>query len=68
MYSRGVVDDAFFLGVAVEPGDRRQTPADRRSRPAPFFEFPREHLDVGAAHVEELQAVAVTPGSKLAEV
>jgi hypothetical protein len=50
---RGLLDDAFLFGVAVEPDDRAQPASDRRPRHAAVFEFTGEALDVDAANFEQ---------------
>ena len=49
---RGMLEEFFFDGVFVEPGDGAQPPGDGRAGPAAGFEFPGEAFDVGAADGE----------------
>ena len=44
VYRRGVLDDAFFFGVAVEPDDRAQPTGNRRPRLAAILEVAGEAL------------------------
>jgi hypothetical protein len=65
---RGVLQQLFFDGVAVEPGDGAQ-PSRRGGPGLPRgLEVPTEALDVGPAGGEQGQAVAVAPGGELAQV
>jgi hypothetical protein len=50
-----VLEEFFFDGVAVEPGDGAQPPGDRGPGTASGFEFPGEALDVGAPDGEQAQ-------------
>jgi len=68
MDRRGVRDEAFLLGVAVEAGDRAQPAGDRRRRPNSSFELPAERLDVTAADLEQAQVASVAEHDELAEV
>ena len=50
---RGVLDEALLGGVAVEPGDGRQPPADGGLGLAVLLEVAGVQLDVGAVGVEQ---------------
>jgi hypothetical protein len=63
-----VIEEFFFDGVLVEPGDGRQAPGDCRAGSAVGFELPGEAFDVGAAHREQRQGTAATPSGELAQV
>jgi len=63
-----VIDEFFFDGVLVEPGDGGQPPGDGRAGPAPGLEFPGKAFDVGPADSEQGQGVDTEPGSELAQV
>ncbi len=66
MHGRGVFDDAFLGGVAVEPGKSGQSSADGRRCAAEFFELSGVELDVGAGDLEQGKAVLVAPPDELA--
>jgi hypothetical protein len=68
MDRRGVSDEAFLLGVAVEAGDRAQPAGDRRCRPALRLELTAEGLDVTAADLEQAETAPVAERQELAEV
>jgi hypothetical protein len=68
MDRRGVCDQAFLLGVAVETGDRAQPAADRRGGPALRLELTAEGLDVAAADLEQAEMASVAERHELAEV
>jgi len=50
-----VLQELFFDGVLVEPGDGAQPPGDGGAGPALDFQFAGEGLDVGAADREQRQ-------------
>jgi hypothetical protein len=52
---RGVGDEAFLLGVAVEAGHRAQPSGDRGRRPTVCLQLASERLDVAAADLEQLE-------------
>jgi hypothetical protein len=52
MGGRGVLEQVFLDGVAVEPGDGAQPAGDRRPGPARGFHVPAEALDVGPSSYE----------------
>jgi hypothetical protein len=68
VHGRGVLDDAFFFGVAVEPDDRAQPAGDRRPGLATVFEVAGEALDIDAVDVEQLMLVLPAPGGELAQI
>ena len=61
-------DKPFLFGVAVEPSDGAQPAGNGGPGTAAFFQGPGVQLDVGAAHREQPQAVALAPGNELAQV
>jgi hypothetical protein len=68
VHRRGVLDDAFLLGVAVEPDDRAQPAGDRRSGLAVIFEVAGEAFDVDAADVEQAAVVLPAPSGELTQI
>jgi hypothetical protein len=50
-----VLQELFFDGVLIEPGDGAQPPGNRGAGPALGFQFAGEGLDVGAADQEQRQ-------------
>jgi len=65
---RGVLEEFFFDGVLVEPGDGAQPSGDRGPGPASGFEIAGEALDIGAADGEQVQETGAAPGGELAQV
>jgi hypothetical protein len=65
---RRVLDDAFFLGVAIEADDRAQPASDRGPGLAAVFEIAGEAFDVDAAHVAQVMEVLPAPGGELTQV
>jgi hypothetical protein len=63
-----MLQEFFFHGVLVEPGDGAQPPGDGGAGPAPSFEFSGEAFDVGAADGEQGQRPGPAPASELAQV
>jgi hypothetical protein len=63
-----VVEEFFFDGVAVEPGDGAQPPGDGRSGAAAGFQVAGEALDIGPAGGEQLQVMSLAPAEVLAQV
>jgi hypothetical protein len=63
-----VIQEFFFDGVFVEPGDGAQPPGDGGAGAAPGFEFSGEAFDVGAVDGEQGQGAAAAPGGELAQV
>ncbi len=49
---RGMLQEFFFDGVLVEPGDGAQPARDGSPGPAPGLQLPGERLDVGPADGE----------------
>jgi hypothetical protein len=63
-----VLQEFFFDGVFVEPGDGAQPPGDGRPGPASRFRFSGEAFDVGTADGEQIQGAGAAPGGELAQV
>jgi hypothetical protein len=63
-----VVEQFFFDGVLVEPGDGGQSAGDGGACPAFGFEFAGEGLDVRAADREQRQGPSPAPAGELAQV
>ena len=58
---QGMLQELFFDGVLVEPGDGRQPAGDGGAGPATGFQFPGERLDVRAADREQRQRPGAAP-------
>jgi hypothetical protein len=65
--ARGVLDHAFFFGVAVEADDRAQ-PARHRRRAVPRSFSSREAFDVDATNLEQAVLMPPAPRGELAQV
>jgi hypothetical protein len=65
---RRVLEEFFFDGVFVEPGDRAHPPGDGRAGQAPGFQLSGEAFDVRAADGEQVQGTGPAPGGELAQV
>ena len=63
-----VLEELFFDGVLVEPGDGAQPPGDGGAGPAAGFQLAGEGLDVGAADREQRQGPGAAPAGELAQV
>jgi hypothetical protein len=63
-----MVEEFFFDGVAVEPGDGAQAAGDSGPGPAAGFQVTGEELDVSAAGGEQVQLVLLAPTGELAQV
>ena len=63
-----MLEEFFFDGVAVEPGDGAQPPGDGRPGAAPGFQVAGEALDVCAADGEQVQGARAAPAGELAQV
>jgi hypothetical protein len=63
-----MVEEFFFDGVAVEPGDGAQAAGDGGPGPAAGFQVPGEVLAVRAAGGEQVQLVLLAPAGELAQV
>ena len=63
-----MVEEFFFDGIAVEPGDGAQAPGDGGAGAAAGFQVTGEALDVGAACAEQPQLVVLAPGRVLAQI
>ena len=68
VHGRGVLDHAFFLGVAVEADHRAQPATDRGAGLAAVLEITGEALDVDSMDVEQALVVLPTPGGELAQI
>ena len=68
VHGRGVLDDAFFLGVAVEADHGAQAAADGGAGLAAIFEVAGEAFDVDSADVEQVPVVLPAPGGELAQI
>jgi hypothetical protein len=65
---RGVLEELFLNGVAVEPGDGTQPPGDGSAGAATCFQVAGEGLDVGAADGEQARGAGPAPGGELAQI
>ena len=63
-----MLQEFFFDGVFVEPGDGAQPPGDGRPGPAPRFKLSGEAFDVGTADGEQVQGAGPAPGGELTQV
>jgi hypothetical protein len=63
-----VIEEFFFGGVAVEPGDGAQAAGDGGPGPASGFQVTGEELDVSPAGAEQAQLVLLAPAGELAQV
>lgn len=63
-----VVEQAFFLGVAVEAGDGAEATGDGGPGAAAGFKVSGEALDVNTAYGKESQTAIDTPGDELAKI
>ena len=68
MGGRGVVEEFFLDGVAVEPRDGAQPAGDGGPGAAAGFQVAGEALDVGAAGLEQAELVLLAPAGELAQV
>jgi hypothetical protein len=68
MSGRGMLEQVFFDGVPVEPGDGAQPAGDGDPCPAAGFHIPGEALNIGAAGLEQAQVVLLAPAGVLAQV
>ena len=68
MGGRGVIQELFFDGVLVEPGDSGQPAGDGGADTSPGFQLEGEALDVGPADREQGQGAAAAPACELAQV
>jgi WD40 repeat protein len=62
-----VIEQIFFDGVLVEPGDGAQTVGDGGPGAAAGFQVAGEALDVGAACLEQAQVMLLAPAGVLAQ-
>jgi hypothetical protein len=65
---RGMVEELFFDGIPVEPGNGAQTTGDGGPGTAARFQVTGEALDVGAAGGEQRQLVLLAPGGELPQI
>src|SRR5450755_2366719 len=65
---RGVVQELFFDGVLVEPGDGAQPAGDGGAGASSVFQVAGEAFDVSAADGEQGQGAGAAPGGELAQV
>jgi hypothetical protein len=65
---RGALEEFFFDGVLIEPGDRAQPPGHGGASPAFRLKLAGEGLDVRAADREQRQRPALAPAGELAQV
>ena len=63
-----MIQEFFFDGVFVEPGDGGQPPGDGGAGAASGFQVAGEGLNVGAADGEQVQGADAAPGDELAQV
>jgi hypothetical protein len=63
-----VVEEFFFDGVAVEPGDGAQAAGDGGPGPAAGFQVTGEKLDICPAGAEQMELVLLAPAGELAQV
>ena len=65
---RGVLEEFFFDGVPVEPGDGAQPLGDGGAGAASGLQVAGEGLDVGAPDREQRQRAEAAPGGELAQI
>ena len=65
---RGVIQELFFDGVLVEPGDGGQPAGDGGAGASPGFQLAGEALDVRPADIEQGQRPGSAPAGELAQV
>ena len=68
MRGRGMIEQVFFDGVLVEPGDGAQAAGDGGPGAAAGFQVAGEALDVGTARLEQAQVMLLAPARVLAQV
>lgn len=68
MHGGRVLDDPFFLGVAVEADDGGQPASDRGACATSVFEVTGEALDVDATDIEQVPVVLPAPCRELTQV
>jgi hypothetical protein len=61
MSGRGAIEEFFFDGVPVEPGDGAQAARDSGPGTAASFQVTGEAFDVGTARLEQSQMVLLAP-------
>jgi len=65
---RGVIQEFFFDGVFVEPGNGGQPAGDGGADAALGYQLAGEAFDVGAADCEQGQGAGAAPAGELAQV
>jgi hypothetical protein len=68
MGGRGVIQQLFFDGVVVEPGDGGQPAGHGGAGASSGFQFAGEPFDVGAAGGEQGKGAGAAPAGELAQV
>jgi hypothetical protein len=63
-----VLQELFFDGVPIEPGDSAQPARDGGAGAAPGFQVTGEAFDVAAADGEQAQGAGTAPRSELPQV
>jgi hypothetical protein len=63
-----VLQEFFFHGVPIEPGDSAQPARDGGAGAAPGFRVTGEPFDVGASNGEQAQGAGTAPRSELPQV
>jgi hypothetical protein len=63
-----MLEQVFFDGVLVEPGDGAQAAGDGGPGAAAGFQVAGEAFDVGTAGLEQSQVVLLAPAGVLAQV
>jgi hypothetical protein len=65
---RGILEEFFLDGIAIEPGDGAQSAGDGGPGAAAGFQIAGEELDVRAAGREQAELVLLAPAGELAQV
>jgi hypothetical protein len=65
---RGMVQELFFNGVLVEPGDGGLPPGDSGAGVSPGFQFPGEPFNICTADGEQGHGTGAAPSGELAQV
>ena len=68
MRGRGMVQELFFDGVLIEPGDGGQPTGDGGAGASSGFQLAGEPFDVGAADSEQGQRAGAAPAGELSQV
>ena len=64
----GMIEEFFFDGVPVEPGDGAHAAGDGGSGPAAGFQVPGEALNIRPPSLKQGQLVLLAPGGELPQV